>query len=131
MQDRQRGFFDFENQEEATARFKNPLSRLNQLIDWEAFAPILEAGLRRQRKGFGGRPRYDNILMLKILILQTQYNLSDEQTEYQIYDRRSFRQFLGLEIGEKVPDAKIIWLFRNNLAKQGLVEQLYEEFEQQ
>jgi transposase, IS5 family len=131
MQDRQRGLFDYENHEEATAGFKTPLSHLNQFINWEAFMPILEAGLRKERKGFGGRPSYDYILMLKILILQTQYNLSDDQTEYQIYDRRSFRQFLGLEIGEKVPDAKTIWLFRHNLAKQGIVEQLFEEFETQ
>jgi IS5 family transposase len=44
--------------------------------------------------------------MFKILILQTYYNLSDEQTEFQINDRTSFRQFLGLEIGNKIPDKK-------------------------
>jgi transposase, IS5 family len=131
MQDRQRGFFDFEKHEEAAARFKTPLSQLDEIINWEAFQPILEKGLAKAREGFGGRPAYDHMLMFKIVILQTHYNLSDDQTEYQIYDRSSFRKFLGLEIGEKVPDAKTIWLFRDNLSKQGIVAELFEQFEQQ
>lgn len=56
MQDRQRGLFDFEKHEEAQARFKNPLSQLDALIAWEAFLPILEQGMARESKGFGGRP---------------------------------------------------------------------------
>jgi IS5 family transposase len=69
--------------------------------------------------------------MFKIIILQTQYNLSDDQTEFQIYDRQSFRKFLGLEIGEKIPDAKTIWLYRDQLAEQGVVEKLFAQFEEQ
>jgi transposase, IS5 family len=131
MQDRQRGFFDFEKHEASHARFKNPLQELNEIIVWDDFLLILEAGLANERKGLGGRPAYDRLLMFKILVLQTHYNLSDDQTEYQIHDRRSFRQFLGLEIGEQIPDAKTIWLFRNHLAERGLVEPLFERFGQQ
>ena len=58
-------------------------------------------------------------------------NLSDDQTEYQIYDRYSFRRFLGLEVGESVPDAKTIWLFQNQLAELGIVEKLFEHFEEE
>jgi len=58
--------------------------------------------------------------MFKVVILKTQYNLSDDQTEYQIYDRLSFRQFLGLEIGDKIPDAKTIWLYQEQLNNFGL-----------
>ncbi len=39
--------------------------------------------------------------MFKVLVLQRMYNLSDEQTEYQIVDRKSFRNFLGLASGDK------------------------------
>ena len=60
----------------------------------------------------GGRPPYDIILMFKILVLQRFYNLSDDQTEYQINDRMSFGRFLGLSLGDTVPDAKTIWHFR-------------------
>jgi transposase, IS5 family len=95
------------------------------------FLPILEAGLANEDKGLGGRPAYDRLLMFKILVQQTHYNLSDDQTEYQIHDRSRFRQFLGLEIGEQIPDAKTIWLFWNHLAERGLVEPLFERFVQQ
>ena len=54
--------------------------------------------------------------MFKILILQRIYNISDDQTEFQINDRMSFMRFLGLALGETVPDAKTIWNFRNELA---------------
>jgi len=35
-------------------------------------------------------------MMFKVLVLQTLYNLADEQVEYQIRDRLSFMRFLGL-----------------------------------
>jgi transposase, IS5 family len=38
------------------------------------------------------------------LIIQRLFNLSDEQLEYQITDRLSFTRFLGLHIGETIPD---------------------------
>jgi IS5 family transposase len=56
------------------------------------------------------------------------YRLSDKQVEYQILDRLSFKQFLGLESGDKVPDEKTIWLFRENITNKGLVEQVFNLF---
>ena len=63
-------------------------------------------GLYRERLTNAGAKPYDYVLMFKILVLQRMYNLSDEQTEYQIVDRTSFRDFLGLASGDKVPDAR-------------------------
>lgn len=129
MQDRQIGIFDFQKHYNKHFDFKDALVSLNELIKWESFLPILKEGI--PRKEGVGRKAYDPILMIKIIILQTQYNLSDDQTEYQIYDRYSFRRFLGLEVGEAVPDAKTIWLFRNDLAKGGIVEKLFKHFDEQ
>ena len=67
-------------------------------------------------------------MMFKILILQKYYNLSDEQTEFQIKDRLSFMQFLGLQIGDKVPDEKTIWLFKEQLKEKKLSEELFNLF---
>ena len=47
--------------------------------------------------------------------LQRLYNLSDDAMEYQMIYRISFRRFL--KIDDKVPDAKTIWNFRNQLSK--------------
>jgi hypothetical protein len=78
------------------------------------------------RWGIAGRVRNDGVLgcytdnhiilnAKKIMILQHYYNISDEQTEYQIIDRLSFRIFLGLTSGDKIPDARTIWLFKNKM----------------
>ena len=66
--------------------------------------------------------------MFKILILQSLYNLSDDATEFQIRDRFSFLRFLGLNIGETVPDSRTIRLFREQLTEAQLVETLFNRF---
>lgn len=66
--------------------------------------------------------------MLKIVILQSLYNLSDDQMEYQILDRRSFMRFLGLNINDKVPDSKTIWKFRENLIETEAIAALFYLF---
>lgn len=131
MQDRQTNIFDFEKYEVKYGSFKNSLLELNKIIDWSSFLPILNKAFNKEKKSTGGRKSHDRVLMLKIIILQTQYNLSDDQTEYQIYDRRSFREFLGLSIGDDIPDAKTIWLFKDELAKKGTVEKLFTHFGEQ
>lgn len=69
--------------------------------------------------------------MFKILILQGLYNLSDDQTEYQIKDRISFMRFLGLQLEDRVPDAKTIWLYREILTKTGAIKKLFKRFDTQ
>lgn len=80
------------------------------------------------RKSNAGRKPYDGLLIFKILILQRYYNLSDEQTESQIEDRLSFLDFLGLQIGDDVPDEKTIWLFKEELKEKDLSKKLFELF---
>ena len=40
-------------------------------------------------------------------------------------------RFLGLGVGDKVPDAKTIWLFRDTLTKAGVIKQLFDRFNRQ
>lgn len=63
--------------------------------------------------------------MFKILILQRYYNLSDEQTEYQINDRMSFMRFLGLTISDDIPDSRTICHFKETLTDLNLVKDLF------
>ena len=67
--------------------------------------------------------------MFQVLVLQTLYTLSDDQTEYQLHDRLSFMRFVGLALHDRVPDAKTIWLFREQLARAGAFEQLFARFD--
>src|SRR5678809_114143 len=68
-------------------------------------------------------------MMFKVLVLQTLYNLADEQVEYQVRDRLSFMRFLGLGLEDTVPDATTVWLFREALIKVNLVKALFERFD--
>ena len=92
------------------------------------FRPEFEAAPRRSDRGRGGRPPYDPVLMFKILVLQTLYTLSDDAAEFQIKDRLSFMRFLGLGLHDRVPDAKTIWLFREQLTRAGAIERLFRRF---
>jgi IS5 family transposase len=51
--------------------------------------------------------------------------LSDDQTEYQLRDRLSFMRFVGLALCDEVPDAKTIWLFREQLVRAGAFDRLF------
>lgn len=92
------------------------------------FRETLESGLSKNKVSNAGAKPYDPVLMFKILVLQRMNHLSDAQTEYQILDRCSFRDFLGLASGDRVPDQNTIWLFREELAKRGLFDRLFDRF---
>ena len=124
-------FFDFQNRWEDLRQMQPAqiLVRLNEVIDWEIFREELETMRNKERKSAAGRKPYDVILMFKILILQSLVNLSDAQVEFQIRDRITFMEFLGLNWQSRIPDEKTVWLFREQLKKAGLLEPLFERFE--
>jgi IS5 family transposase len=101
------------------------------VVDFELFRPELERAVPRADRSQGGRPPFDHVLMFKVLILQTQNNLSDERTEFYLRDRLTWMRFLGLGLGDPVPDANTIWTFREALTKAGAVERLFELFDRQ
>src|SRR5215469_13954123 len=110
------GFFDIDNQLAKIYQQNDFLPKLNTLIDWEMFRPILskvrEKGPGKENPNNVGRPPFDVVLMFKILVIKSIYNLADERIEEQIRDRISFRAFLGLlNFADTIPDAqcKIIW----------------------
>ena len=92
------GLFDLQMRMDQLHEFGNPLEQLAQSVNWEAFRPQLETIRDTERKSPTGRKPYDVVLMFKILILQSLYNLSDAQTEFQIKDGLSIMNFLGLSL---------------------------------
>src|SRR4030043_1001260 len=108
----------------------DPLLKLKKLVDWERFRAELEVVRDKERKSIAGRKPFDVILMFKVLVLQSLYNLSDERIEFQIRDRISFMRFLDLSLGDAVPDEKTIWLFREQLTEAGLIKRLFQEFDE-
>ena len=126
----QYGFFDREQQLAKIYELNDFLPKLNSLIEWEMFRPILNKV--REKENYdpskGGRPPFDVVLMFKILVLKTMYNLADGQTELLIRDRLSFQDFLGLKRGDTIPDEKTIWLFADQLKKLELECLLFDRF---
>jgi IS5 family transposase len=128
----QPGFFDVEERIEKIQQYNSPLLRLADYIDFEFFRKELD-GYFRKGKDYskGGRPPYDYIMMFKILIIQHFYNISDDQTEFCINDRFSFMQFLNLQLGQRIPDAKTIWHFKNELSREDMINTLFTKLHKQ
>ena len=126
----QAGLFDWQTRFEQLDNSGDPLVKLNEIVNWEQFGKTLETVRDKERKSNAGRKPSDVILMFKIMILDSLYNLSDDQLEFQIKDRISFMRFLGLSLDDTVPDAKTIWLFRQQLTEAGLIEKLFKQFDE-
>lgn len=124
----QRSFFDLENRLQSVSQMGDPLERLAAAIPWECFRPLLVQVHEKERKSNAGRKPLDVVVMFKVLILQTLYNLADAQVEYQIRDRLSFARFLGLGIEDEVPDATTVWRFRERLKELDLMGVLFDRF---
>jgi len=125
------GLFDIEERLEELKGSGDHLVKLAEVVEWEGFRGVLLKIHEKERKANSGRKPHDVVLMLKIEVLRSLYNLSDDAIEYQIKDRLSFMRFLGLGLGERVPDAKSIWLFRDRLREAGLLGEVFAEFERQ
>ena len=127
---RQIGLFDEDNRLSRLSEMGDPLEKVAKTIDFEIFRPILDKVFDYQTydNGKGGRKPWDRVLMFKILLLQEWNNIADDHTEYLINDRLSYQRFLGLGLSDKVPDAKTIWLFRENLTKSGRMKELFKTF---
>jgi len=124
----QKGFFDEADRLKKISELGDSLEKLNNHIEWDIFKKIIKKALKKNAKGPGGRPPYDYVMMFKILILQRIYNISDDQTEFQINDRLSFQRFIGIELCNTVPDAKTIWHFREELKKANSMEKIFDIF---
>ena len=120
--------FFIQHEYASLAALGDRLGEISGLLDWDAFRPLL-ADLYTNDTEKGGRPNYDVILMIRMLVLQQWYGLSDPELERQATDRISFRHFLGYP--ETIPDRSTIWLFRERLASSGKDTAIWEEFQRQ
>jgi transposase, IS5 family len=62
--------------------------------------------------------------MLKALLLQQMYDLSDPALEEALLERVSFRRFCGFALDAATPDETTLCRFRNALKDAGLGEAL-------
>ena len=125
----QRGFFDEQETLSKLSKLNDPMEKLNNCIDFEIFRETLNGIYKKaEPKSTAGAKPYDYVLMFKIVILQRLYNLSDEQMEFQLNDRISFKRFAGLEFSHRVPDYNTIWNFKQSLARDDNERKLFDLF---
>lgn len=128
LQPNESGLFDKAMRLEELHAMGDPLAKLDAVIDWMLFAAVFERLPKVEPKGLGGRPAFAPAMMFKALVIQNLYQLSDQQLEFQITDRLSFKRFLGLTDADKSPDEKTFWAFRETLTRNELIEPLFVIF---
>ncbi|MCJ7731001.1 IS5 family transposase [Candidatus Bathyarchaeota archaeon] len=111
-----------------TAQLGDKLAEAEKQIDWERFRPIIKPMYTNDTPR-GGRPNMDEVLMVKLLVLQAWYGLSDPELERQVNDRISFRHFLGYP--KSAPDYSTVWQFRERLAESGRDRLVWDELQRQ
>ena len=98
----------------------NPvLETISSVVDFTEAEKLVAATY-----GPGGRPACRVGVLLRVMILQHLYGLSDPQAEAQLKDRLSFQKFVQLGANETVPDETTICRFRQRIIKCRLHEQL-------
>ena len=103
------------------------LERISGLLDWSR----IEALVRGLRPAETGRPPYPPLAMVRALLLQQWYGLSDPGLDEALSDRVSFRRFCGLGLDQATPDETTLCRFRNALKDARLGEALFAEVTRQ
>jgi IS5 family transposase len=98
------------------------LEEMNQTLPWQLFETILNTHIHHKPNG---RPPYKRLLLLKMNLLKTWFNLSYEQTEFQCHDRLSFRKFLGFSLESPIPEATTLENFQHELQNTPAQEALF------
>jgi transposase, IS5 family len=125
----QPGFFEVDERLQRLTDLGDQLLAFAKVVDFQAFRPELMKALAYSDGAQGGRPPFDPVMMFKVLVIQAANNLSDERAEFLINDRLSFMRFLGLDLSDRVPDARTIWLFREKLTNAEAIKPLFAQFD--
>lgn len=101
---------------------------MKEQIDWKPFVPLVRS-VFRDDDVVGGRPHTDEVLVVRCMLLQSWYGLSDQELEFQCHDRLSFRNFL--DFPETIPDFSTIWKIRDRLEAAGVDKKIWAELQRQ
>ncbi len=103
------------------------LEKIDGLVDWSALGAVCGDICAAPV----GRPSYPLIVLIKALLVQAWWDLSDPKAEQLLRNDLRFRRFLGVGLTGKTPDQNTLWRFRDELSKRGLAERLLAEVDRQ
>jgi len=104
------------------------LDLMKQQIDWKPFIQIVKDAFDNDTE-LGGRPNTDEKVVVRCMLLQAWYGLSDPELEFQCNDRISFQNFIGLD--QKIPDFSTIWRIRDRLKERRKDKLIWNELQNQ
>jgi transposase, IS5 family len=116
--------FALKNKYSKVKQLRPRLERMKELIDWDKFIPLFP-----KKETTVGRPPYDKVLMTRVMFLQNWYSVSDEEIEFQLYNRLDFQQFL--DFPDNIPDHTTIWHFREDFQDSNTLDKIWEELQRQ
>jgi IS5 family transposase len=100
---------------EGGAGRNRPLEKIATLVDWAAFERLLCEVYAAPV----GRPSYGPVVLIRCLLRQQWYRLSDPGLEEALSDRLSFRRFVGRALADPVSDHSTLSRFRSELSRRG------------
>lgn len=109
----------------------NVLLKLNQLINWEVFRPLLKGLYQREMTHAGGQIPHDPLMMFKATLLGQWHSLSDPKLEDALRVRIDFILFCGMDLLTDMPDETTLCRFRNRLTNKGKLPLLLAEINRQ
>ena len=107
------------------------LQQIDALIDWPVFEKELHKVCKRSIQDAAGRPSYNPLVLFKMMLLQTWYNLSDMGVEDMVNDTLSANAFCGLRVEDTVPDHSTLSRFRSELSEKRAMNRLLSKLNEQ
>lgn len=107
------------------------LNQVDKMIDWRPIRTLINKKYTKKHTDAAGALTYDVIVLFKMMLLQTWYELSDCALEERINDSLSFSRFLGLPVEAVSPDHSTLSRFRTALTKLGLMDKLLDALNKQ
>lgn len=99
------------------------LNIMNEIIPWDEWVEYIKP---HYPTGKRGRPPKGIEKMLRMYLLQSWFNLSDEGLEDAIYDSYAMRKFMGINFcEEQAPDATTLLKFRHLIEEHKIAKQLF------
>jgi len=118
-------------EDELMRKKRTMLDEIERVID---FRPI-ERLLNRLYDRHVGRPAIPPVMLLKMLLLEQWYGLSDVKVVEEVHDRRSFERFVGQDVRQYHVDDTTLVKFRERLreanVEQRLLKLINEQLEEQ
>ncbi len=122
---KQMSFTDYEYslRKRKTKREEN-LECMDEITPWDEIVAIIEPYYYKNKVG---RKARDIETMLRMLLLQRWYSLSDEAVEDAIYDSYAMRKFMHLDfVEDSVLDATALCKFRKIIIDNGIDKMVFE-----